>query len=114
MPEGTTSGVICPHCKSFKYYYCMHCDGNKVCVRRTCLTTAPTKHTSPQVAYCAAHNTQAKNKHPLHVKVYEGTSQKCVKCNNNYCIKDATVEQVQQFEKKQVTTYQGRLDEGTR
>ena len=64
-----------------------------------------------QVAYCAAHNMQAKNKHPLHVKVYEGLSQKCVKCNNSDCIKDATVEQVQQFEKRKVTPAYNYVDE---
>ena len=67
-----------------------------------------------QVAYCAAHNTSAKSKHPLHVKMYEATSQKCVKCNNNYCIKPATVEAVQEHEKKQSTQYHGSLDQGTR
>ena len=45
--------------------------------------------------------------------MYKGKSQKCVKCNNNYCIKDATVEQVQQFEKL-VTVIQTRLDEDSR
>eukprot|EP01059_Diplonema_ambulator_P011944 TRINITY_DN21_c0_g1_i11.p1 TRINITY_DN21_c0_g1~~TRINITY_DN21_c0_g1_i11.p1 ORF type:complete len:108 (+),score=35.06 TRINITY_DN21_c0_g1_i11:162-485(+) len=91
MSTGVADGVICPHCKSFQYYYCLNCPGNKV-------------------AYCAAHNTQAKNKHPLHVKVFEGTSQKCVKCNNNYCIKPATVEQVQEHEKKQAALFHGRLE----
>jgi len=64
-----------------------------------------------KVAYCAAANVQAKSKHPLHVKQYEGTSQKCVKCGNNYCIKPATQEQVLEFEKKQATLYMGRTDE---
>ena len=95
MPDGESSGVICPHCKSYQYYYCQNCPGNKV-------------------AYCAAANVQAKSKHPLHVKQYEGTSQKCNKCEKNYCIKPATQEQVQEFEKKQATLYQGSTDEGTK
>ena len=74
-------------------YYCKNCPGNKI-------------------AYCAAHNVMAKNKHPLHVKMFESSGQKCVKCGENYCIKPATAEQVQEREKKQTTMYQGRLDEG--
>ena len=31
MSSGTANGVICPHCKSFQYYYCQNCPGNKVC-----------------------------------------------------------------------------------